>query len=148
MARAKTTTTSEPASAEPAGPATLTIRDGVAWLVFDAPGKRVNTLSQRLMGWFEEQLAAIASQPLRGLVLRSGKPDTFIAGADTGELEQRSDRAQVRELLRFGHELFGRVAALPFPTVAAIHGACMGGGTELSLCCDWRVASEHEKTKI
>ncbi|HXT50177.1 MAG TPA: 3-hydroxyacyl-CoA dehydrogenase NAD-binding domain-containing protein, partial [Thermoanaerobaculia bacterium] len=105
-------------------------------------------MSQRLMGWFDEQLAAIASQPLRGLVLRSGKPDTFIAGADIEELEQLSDRAQVRELLRYGHALFGRVAALPFPTVAAIHGACMGGGTELSLCCDWRVASEHEKTKI
>ena len=54
----------------------------------------------------------------------------------------------MRELLRRGHELFGRVAALPFPTVAAIHGACMGGGTELSLCCDWRVATEHEKTKL
>jgi 3-hydroxyacyl-CoA dehydrogenase / enoyl-CoA hydratase / 3-hydroxybutyryl-CoA epimerase len=129
-------------------PATLTIRDGIAWLVFDAPGKRVNTLSQRLMGWFDEQLTALAAQPLRGLVLRSGKPDTFIAGADIEELQQLSDRAQVRELLRYGHDLFGRVAALPFPTVAAIHGACMGGGTELSLCCDWRLASEHEKTKI
>jgi 3-hydroxyacyl-CoA dehydrogenase/enoyl-CoA hydratase/3-hydroxybutyryl-CoA epimerase len=129
-------------------PATLTIRDGIAWLVFDAHGKRVNTLSQRLMGWFDEQLAAIASQPLRGLVLRSGKPDTFIAGADIEELQQLSDRTQVRELLRYGHDLFSRVAELPFPTAAAIHGACMGGGTELSLCCDWRVASEHEKTKI
>ncbi|HET9765445.1 MAG TPA: 3-hydroxyacyl-CoA dehydrogenase NAD-binding domain-containing protein [Thermoanaerobaculia bacterium] len=132
----------------PASPATLTVRDGVAWLLFDAPGKRVNTLSQRLMGWFDEQLAAIEKQPLRGLVLRSTKPDTFIAGADIEEIEQLSDRAQVRELLRRGHELFGRVAALPFPTVAAIHGACMGGGTELSLCCDWRVATEHEKTKL
>jgi 3-hydroxyacyl-CoA dehydrogenase / enoyl-CoA hydratase / 3-hydroxybutyryl-CoA epimerase len=131
-----------------ASPATLTIRDGVAWLLFDAPGKRVNTLSQRLMGWFDEQLAALEKQPLRGLVLRSTKPDTFIAGADIEEIEQLSDRAQVRELLRRGHELFGRVAALPFPTVSAIHGACMGGGTELSLCCDWRVATEHEKTKI
>jgi 3-hydroxyacyl-CoA dehydrogenase/enoyl-CoA hydratase/3-hydroxybutyryl-CoA epimerase len=131
-----------------ASPATLAIRDGVAWLLFDAPGKRVNTLSQRLMGWFDEQLAAIEKQPLRGLVLRSTKPDTFIAGADIEEIEQLSDRAQVRELLRRGHELFGRVAALPFPTVSAIHGACMGGGTELSLCCDWRVATEHEKTKL
>ena len=129
-------------------PATLTIRDGVAWLVFDAPGKRVNTLSTALMEWFGEQLAKLATQPLRGLVLRSGKPDTFIAGADIEEIEQLTDRAAVRALLRRGHELFGRLAALPFPTVAAIHGACMGGGLELSLCCDWRIASDHEKTKL
>src|ERR1041384_2442055 len=99
MARAKTsttaaaTTTPSPERANPAvdtaeNLATLTIRDGIAWLVFDAHGKRVNTLSRRLMGWFDEQLAALASQPLRGLVLRSGKPDTFIAGADIEELEQ------------------------------------------------------------
>jgi len=137
------------ASGQPGGqPAVLTIRDGVAWLVFDAPGKKVNTLSQWLMGWFGEQLEALAREPLRGLVLRSGKPDTFIAGADIEEIEQLSDRAAVRELLRLGHELFGRVASLPFPTVSAIHGACLGGGLELSLCCDWRVASEHEKTRL
>src|SRR5262245_22487676 len=116
MARTKTSTTPASATTSPdranpaadpaANPATLTIGDGIAWLVFDAPGKRVNTLSQRLMGWFDEQLAALASQPLRGLVLRSGKPDTFIAGADIEELQQLTDRAQVRQLLRYGHDLF------------------------------------------
>ncbi len=154
---AETASTSEPAAApaaSPAQPATLTIRDGVAWLVFDVPGKRVNTLSTALMAWFEERLAEVAKEPLRGLVLRSGKPDTFIAGADIEEIEQLTGRAdlgrreQVRALLRRGHALFGRLAALPFPTVAAIHGACMGGGLELSLCCDWRIASDHEKTKL
>jgi 3-hydroxyacyl-CoA dehydrogenase/enoyl-CoA hydratase/3-hydroxybutyryl-CoA epimerase len=136
------------AAAAPALPATLELRDGIAWLTFDAPGKRVNTLSQDLMGWFGERLAELAVQDLLGLVLRSGKPDTFVAGADIEEIQRLSDRAAVRDLLRGGHELFGRVAALPFPTVVAIHGACLGGGLELSLCCDWRVASEHEKTKL
>ncbi|HXT21527.1 MAG TPA: enoyl-CoA hydratase-related protein, partial [Thermoanaerobaculia bacterium] len=145
MALAKKSATSDAPAAEPA---TVTVRDGVAWLVFDVPGKRVNTLSQSLLGWFGEGLAELAGEPLRGLVLRSGKPDTFIAGADIEEIEQLSDRAAVRDLLRRGHELFGRVAALPFPTVVAIHGACMGGGLELALCCDWRVASEHEKTRL
>ena len=140
-------------SAETAGssapaPATVVVRDGVAWLLFDAPGKRVNTLSYQLLDWFDGQLATLAGQPLRGLVLRSAKPDTFIAGADIEELERLSDRTAVRELLRRGHELAGRLAALPFPSVAAIHGACLGGGLELALCCDWRVASEHEKTQL
>lgn len=135
-------------SALPAAPATLVVRDGVAWLLFDAPGKRVNTLSYRLLDWFDGQLTALAGQPLRGLVMRSAKPDTFIAGADIDELERLSDRTAVRELLRRGHELAGRLAALPFPSVAAIHGACLGGGLELALCCDWRVASEHEKTQL
>ncbi len=142
-----------PATGAPALPATLSVRDGVAWLVFDAPGKRVNTLSQALLGWFDEQLTGLASEPLRGLVLRSGKPDTFVAGADVEEIAQLSDgsaagRAAARELLRRGHALFSRVAELPFPTVAAIHGACLGGGLELALCCDWRLASEHEKTRL
>ncbi|HEV8630467.1 MAG TPA: 3-hydroxyacyl-CoA dehydrogenase NAD-binding domain-containing protein [Thermoanaerobaculia bacterium] len=132
----------------PAPPATLELRDGVAWLTFDAPGKRVNTLSQSLLGWFDEQLGALVGAGARGLVLRSGKPDTFLAGADIEELEQLSDRAQVRDLLRRGHELFGRLVALEIPTVAAIHGACLGGGLELALCCDWRVATEHDKTKL
>ena len=140
--------TAATAATTPAEPATLELRDGIAWLTFDAPGKKVNTLSQGLMQWFDEQLVELATQPLRGLVLRSGKRDTFVAGADIEELQLLDDRQQVRQLLARGHDLFRRFTDLPFPTVAAIHGACLGGGLELALCCDWRVATEHDKTKI
>jgi 3-hydroxyacyl-CoA dehydrogenase/enoyl-CoA hydratase/3-hydroxybutyryl-CoA epimerase len=137
------------AATTPGPPATIEVRDGVAWLTFDAPGKRVNTLSQSLMGWFDESLRELeGDSSLRGLVLRSGKPDTFVAGADIEELQELQDKRQVRELLARGHALFSRLTALPFPTVAAIHGACLGGGLELTLCCDWRVATDHPKTKL
>lgn len=148
-AAAPATVTPAPAPAPAGAPATLEVRDGIAWLTFDAPGKKVNTLSQALMGWFDERLRELEEDSgVRGLVLRSGKSDTFVAGADIEELQQLDDRQEVRELLARGHQLFSRFAALPVPTVAAIHGACLGGGLELSLCCDWRVATDHDKTKL
>jgi 3-hydroxyacyl-CoA dehydrogenase/enoyl-CoA hydratase/3-hydroxybutyryl-CoA epimerase len=129
-------------------PISIATRDGIAWVTFDVPGKKVNTLSKALMGWFGERLTELAVQPLQGLVLVSGKPDAFIAGADIEELQQLEDREEVRDLLARGHELFASFAGLPFPTVAAIHGACLGGGLELALCCDWRVATDHPKTRL
>ena len=135
-------------SAAPAAPGSVAVRDGIAWITFDEPGKKVNTLSRELREWFAARVEELAGEPLAGLVLRSGKPDVFVAGADIEELQALRDKAAVRELLRAGHELCRRFEALPFPTVAAIHGACLGGGLELALCCDWRVATEHEKTKL
>ena len=138
------------ADAAPAAgePGTVAVRDGIAWITFDEPGKKVNTLSRELREWFAARVEELAREPLAGLVLRSAKPDVFVAGADIEELQTLRDKAAVRDLLRRGHELCRRFEALPFPTVAAIHGACLGGGLELALCCDWRVATEHEKTKL
>jgi len=136
----------------PSTPGTLTFADGVAWLVLDDPDKRVNTLSSRMFGWFTEQLAAIeaaaADGGLTGAVILSGKPGTFVAGADIEELEGLEDEAQVLELLRNGHALTKRITALACPTVAAIDGACLGGGLELALACDYRVAAETAKTRL
>ncbi|HVS02944.1 MAG TPA: 3-hydroxyacyl-CoA dehydrogenase NAD-binding domain-containing protein [Thermoanaerobaculia bacterium] len=126
----------------------LEVRDGIAWITIDLPGKKVNTLNRRLMGWFDERLDELAAQGPRGLVIRSGKADTFIAGADIEELQELGDRDQVRQLLRQGHALCAKLAALPFPSVAAVHGACLGGGLELALTCDWRAATDHPKTKL
>lgn len=130
-----------------AAPGRLDFADGLAWLVLDEPGKKVNTLSTRLFGWFEEQLAAVERERPDGLVLASGKPG-FLAGADIEELVAATDRADVLAIVRRGHELLARLEALPFPTVAAIHGACLGGGLELALGCRFRVATTDPKTRL
>ncbi|MFP3940442.1 MAG: 3-hydroxyacyl-CoA dehydrogenase NAD-binding domain-containing protein [Thermoanaerobaculia bacterium] len=140
-------------TASPPAAGTLTIEDGVAWLTLDDPDKRVNTLSSRTFSWFEEQVARLEGDGpeegrIRGLVILSGKPGTFVAGADIEELEGLEDEGEILELLRHGHDLMGRLAALPFPTVAAIEGACLGGGLELALACDFRVAADSKATRL
>jgi len=129
-------------------PGRVTRESGIAWLLLDDPEKRVNTLSSRLMGWLESEIEALAGEPPAGLVIASGKPDGFAAGADVEELQALADRAALLALLARGHALMARLAALPFPTVAAIHGACLGGGLELALACRRRVATEHAKTRL
>src|SRR5262249_54758717 len=88
-------------------------------------------------------------QDVRGLILRSGKPGMFIAGADLNELGAAlADPLQAQRLTLRGLDLFGSFEKLPFPTVAAIEGACVGGGLELVLSFDYRLASNHPKTEI
>jgi 3-hydroxyacyl-CoA dehydrogenase/enoyl-CoA hydratase/3-hydroxybutyryl-CoA epimerase len=131
-----------------ADPGLLALEDGIAWLRLDDPGKKVNTLSTRLFAWFEDQIARVERERPEGLVIYSGKPDGFVAGADLEELLALTDPLDVIAMLRRGHDLMERLAALPFPTVAAIHGAALGGGLELALACRRRVATEHPKTKL
>lgn len=120
-------------------------------LTFDTPDKKVNTLGRAVL----EELAQIVSQlekrtDLRGLLLRSGKPGQFIAGADLNELAAlvHLTPEQTKTALLEGHQLFDRLSNLPFPTVSLIDGPCMGGGTELSLALDERLASDNPKTRI
>jgi 3-hydroxyacyl-CoA dehydrogenase/enoyl-CoA hydratase/3-hydroxybutyryl-CoA epimerase len=126
----------------------LSLENGIAWLRLDDPGKKVNTLSTRMLGWFEEQIAKLEKARPEGLVVYSGKADGFVAGADLEELLALSDPESILAMLRRGHELMERLANAPFPSVAAIHGACLGGGLELALACKLRVATEHPKTKL
>ncbi|HEX2225048.1 MAG TPA: 3-hydroxyacyl-CoA dehydrogenase NAD-binding domain-containing protein [Thermoanaerobaculia bacterium] len=137
-------------SARPAdgAPGWVTYEEGIAWLWLDDPAKKVNTLSSRLFGWFEERLSALERERPSGLVIASAKPDGFVAGADIQELVQASNKEEVLALLLHGHSLMERLAGLPFPTVAAIHGACLGGGLELALACKYRIATEHPKTRL
>ena len=81
-------------------------------------------------------------------MLISDKPGYFIVGADIDELQAFADPAEVRAMVMRGHKLIGRFASLPFPVVAAIDGACLGGGLELSLACDLRVATDAPHTKL
>jgi 3-hydroxyacyl-CoA dehydrogenase/enoyl-CoA hydratase/3-hydroxybutyryl-CoA epimerase/3-hydroxyacyl-CoA dehydrogenase/enoyl-CoA hydratase/3-hydroxybutyryl-CoA epimerase/enoyl-CoA isomerase len=123
---------------------------GFAVVTFDQPGSRANTLGQAVLGEFEELLATLRSRSgIRGMVLRSGKPGMFVAGADIKELAgARPDPGQVRRLLKRGLDVIAGFEALPYPTVAAIDGACTGGGLEIALGCDYRLAGTNPKTEL
>jgi 3-hydroxyacyl-CoA dehydrogenase/enoyl-CoA hydratase/3-hydroxybutyryl-CoA epimerase/3-hydroxyacyl-CoA dehydrogenase/enoyl-CoA hydratase/3-hydroxybutyryl-CoA epimerase/enoyl-CoA isomerase len=124
--------------------------DGIATLTFDQPGSRANTLGMAVVGELEAQVGELEKRKeIKGLILRSGKPGMFIAGADLKELgSSRGDPELARTLVERGLGVIGRIEALPYPTVAAIEGACMGGGLELALGFDFRLASTHPKTDI
>jgi len=120
---------------------------GVVWV--DVPGQKVNTLSVRLMPQFETAFeAARADASLRALVVASGKKVGFIAGADIDDLNEVTTAEEGARLSRQGQAAMDRIAALGVPTVAAIHGDCLGGGLELALACTARVCSDHNKTKL
>ncbi len=121
----------------------------VAVVTFDLPNESVNKISQAV-GWeFEELLDRLAhDEVVKAIVLRSGKPDTFIAGADIEEFVRLQDSDEATRLSRDGQLMMQRVAESPKPVVAAIHGACLGGGLELALACRYRVLSDHPKTQL
>src|SRR5690606_3461960 len=93
-------------------------------------------------------LERLAIDPPRGVVFRSGKASGFVAGADVREFREFDARGTVDDALFRGQQALQKLASLPCPTVAAIHGFCMGGGTELALACRHRVASNDDSTRI
>ena len=123
--------------------------NGVAVIWFDRPDKTVNTLSTSLMGEFEATLKAIrANKDIKAGVLISGKENSFIAGADIDDLNGVTSAAEGTALSREGQRVMLAVEDLGIPTVAAIHGDCLGGGLELALAATARIASESGKTKL
>ncbi len=122
----------------------------IALLTLDQPGSRANTLSQAMLGELEAMVAQLkARAELHGLILCSGKPGIFIAGADLRELGSApQDADTARKMVKRGLDLVASIENLPYPTVAAIDGACMGGGLELALGFDYRLAGTHPKTEI
>lgn len=123
--------------------------DGLAVLTFDLPGERVNKYSAHVLLELEGVLDGLAKRnDVKALLLVSGKPDIFIAGADVREIAGVSDPATIANGVRRGHEILGKLANLPFPTVAAIEGPCVGGGCETVLAMDWRLASDSKRTQI
>jgi 3-hydroxyacyl-CoA dehydrogenase/enoyl-CoA hydratase/3-hydroxybutyryl-CoA epimerase/3-hydroxyacyl-CoA dehydrogenase/enoyl-CoA hydratase/3-hydroxybutyryl-CoA epimerase/enoyl-CoA isomerase len=135
----------------PTGAVRLEVRDdGIALLTLDQPNSRANTLSQAMLTDLEQALGQLKSRTdLRGLVLQSGKPGMFIAGADLRELSSPQITPEAaKAIMQRGLTVFAGFESLPYPTVAAIDGACMGGGLELALAFDYRLAGSHPKTDI
>lgn len=123
---------------------TLSIdNEGLAHLVLDHAHTRVNTLGSEVLAEMDQALAEIEKASPKGVIISSGKERGFIAGADIAEFNEFSDEAQLRESLKRAHALFDRLESLPMPTVAAIHGFCLGGGLELALACTYRVATKE-----
>lgn len=122
--------------------------DNIALLTIDVAGKGVNALSQEVMRELDKALQELEQHQPAGLVIRSGKPNGFIAGADVYEFERMGDAVRAAELTRAGQLVLNRLESLPFPTVALIHGACLGGGLELALACRYRVADDDDKTRL
>ncbi|HUF18872.1 MAG TPA: 3-hydroxyacyl-CoA dehydrogenase NAD-binding domain-containing protein, partial [Thermoanaerobaculia bacterium] len=120
---------------------------GVLW--FDLQGEKINKISSAVMLELDGLVDAISGMSeLKYLVLASGKPAIFIAGADINEFTRVTDAAEAERFTRFGQNVFRRLAALPQISVAAINGACMGGGTEIALNCDYRIMSDSPKASI
>jgi 3-hydroxyacyl-CoA dehydrogenase/enoyl-CoA hydratase/3-hydroxybutyryl-CoA epimerase len=119
--------------------------DGIAWIVFDKAGASANTLSHEVLAELNEILANIEARPPKGVVLRSGKPAGFIAGADIGEFRNMPDAAAVESDLIKAHAVVDRLDELSVPTVAVIHGYCLGGGLELALACDHRIGVDDAR---
>ncbi len=124
--------------------------DGIAVVTFDLPGSRANTLGSAVLREWQGLLQELEERKdVRGLLLVSGKPGMFIAGADLRELgAAMQDLAAGQKMVQLGLDVIARIENLPYPTVAAIEGACVGGGLELALGFDFRLASLHPKTDI
>ena len=123
--------------------------DGICILTFDRPESGANIFDAPTMQNLREQVDAIEKDAsIKGVIVTSAKKSIFIAGADLKTLLKQAQTGEMRGFISEGQKVFNRLAALKVPTVAAIHGACAGGGYEITLACDYRVASDDPATKI
>jgi 3-hydroxyacyl-CoA dehydrogenase/enoyl-CoA hydratase/3-hydroxybutyryl-CoA epimerase len=126
--------------------------ENIAWAVMDRKGESMNSLGRRPTEELGEIVrgveAAAANGEVKGLVIMSAKTTSFIAGADIREFEGFDTEEKIKDVVRQTLELLDRIDRLPVTVVAAIHGYCLGGGLELALACDWRIADREEGTRL
>src|ERR1044071_6346320 len=123
--------------------------DHVCLLVFDRPESGANIFDAATLDELNEHLEWVENdRSLRGLVIASAKKSIFVAGADLKTLLQQAQSSDMRAFIAEGQRVFNRLADLKIPTVAAIHGASAGGGYEVTLACDYRIASDDPATRI
>lgn len=122
-------------------------------LILDMADRSANVLSSEVIHELEEALADVKTrsqkgETINGLMIQSGKEKSFILGADVAEFQSVKNITMATEFVRRGQQTLNLIAAMPMPTVAVIHGNCLGGGTELALACDYRIASDDSSTRI
>ncbi|MEN8145283.1 MAG: 3-hydroxyacyl-CoA dehydrogenase NAD-binding domain-containing protein [Gemmatimonadota bacterium] len=138
---------------DPSGSLSFSIdKNRVGWLTFDRPGSSQNILSAAVLDELDHLLSDLESRIANGqmvaLVLQSAKPKGFIAGADVREISAVASAEEGRRASAAGQRIFSRVERLRVPTIAAVQGVCLGGGTELVLACDYRILSDSPDTTI
>lgn len=126
---------------------TIERREDGAILLFDVPDSPVNVLRSDIEDDLEEALGELEADRPKALVIASGK-DSFCVGADVEMLVGAGDVEEVTQMSRTGQKIMDRIEGMPFPTVAAIEGNCLGGGLELTLACDYRVAADTASTRM
>jgi 3-hydroxyacyl-CoA dehydrogenase/enoyl-CoA hydratase/3-hydroxybutyryl-CoA epimerase len=123
--------------------------DSLGVITIDIPGEKLNVLRSEVVQELEKALSeAESASDLTGVLVRSGKPNCFVAGADLKEILRIDDGEVAREESRVGQEMMSRVENLSVPTVALINGTCLGGGLELALACDFRITTDNEATSL
>ena len=123
--------------------------DHICLLTFDRPKSGANIFDAAALNELDKHLDFVESDTsLRGLIITSAKKSIFIAGADLKTLLKQAQTNEMRAFIAEGQRIFNRIAALEIPIVAAIHGACAGGGFEITLACDWRIATDDPATRI
>jgi len=125
------------------------VDNGIAVVTLDVPDESVNTLGPAVVEEFTALLDRIERDPAIGaVVFTSGKPENFIAGADIQQFTTITSASEGEALSRSGQAVMDRIERLRAPVVAAIHGACLGGGLEMALACAYRIATDHPKTVL
>ena len=125
-----------------------TDEDDVVWLHFDKAESSTNVFSADVFAEFFEILDQLSGINPKGLIILSDKESGFIAGANIEEFTQLENEEQALELIRVGQSAFDKLQTLPFPTLSLINGFCLGGGLEMSLACDYRIALDEPKTRL
>lgn len=122
--------------------------DGVVVLSLDRADSSVNAISRAVLDELEQIVERLAIEKPTGVIIHSAKPSGFAVGADIKAFVEYARNDSVLENIEHGQHVYEALARLPCPTVAAVHGACLGGGTELMLACRQRIAADDDKTKI